>query len=120
MTMKLSDTARATVFEQLLEDHCYLSDDQPSVVRGRWGRQWLRPPRRAHAPGQARKCRSVLTLCIDYGAVFLFFSAFNMLSQTTIDDLDQSAQLLLLSTLLTGLFWGCIAAQLHVWCRRFS
>jgi hypothetical protein len=50
--------------------------------------------------------------------VFVFLGAFNTLSQSSVGGLDQSAQLLLLINLPTGLVLGFVFAQLHVACRR--
>jgi hypothetical protein len=118
MATGLSDTAGTTDSEPMLGGHCYLSEDEPSPPLRRMERHRVRGRRRILRQGLTRRCRSFWTLYFDYGAVFVFLGAFNTLSQSSVGGLDQSAQLLLLINLPTGLVLGFVFAQLHVACRR--
>ena len=121
MNVGLSDTAERIVSEQIVGDHCYLSEDQSSLTRAHLERRKLRQHRRTLGQGRARRYRSVRTLCFDYAVVFVFLGAFITLSQSSVEGPDQSAQLLLLVTVLTvltGFAGGCAAAHIHVRCRR--
>ena len=120
MTTKLSDTAAPIVSELLLGEHYYLSEDESSLTLWCLERRRMRRQGWALRQGRAKKRRSVRTLCFDYGAAFLFLSAFNILSQSTTGTLDQSGRLLLLSNVLVALVSGWAVARIHVKCRRLG